>query len=152
MIDPRFIGWKCPPARVEVEKGQLKLLAESVGETNAIYTDEVAAKAAGHPALPAPPTFAFCLANLAGQPYSYLDEMGVDVARLLHGEQAFEHLAPIYAGDVITLATAIAAITQKKDGALEVVTATTDATNQHGALCVRQTTALIVRNCVADGR
>ncbi|HRE42403.1 MAG TPA: MaoC family dehydratase N-terminal domain-containing protein [Terricaulis sp.] len=146
MIDRRFIGWKSEPVVVEVEKGQLRLFAEATGETNLIYFDEEAAKAAGHPSLPAPPTFAFCLFNLAGQPYSYLRLMGVDIACLLHGEQAFEYLAPYYAGDALTLATEIADITTKKNGALDLVEARTDAINQRGQLCVKQRTVLIVRN------
>jgi acyl dehydratase len=146
MIDKKFIGWCVKPATVEVEKGQLRLFARAVGETNPIYFDEAAAMAAGHPSLPAPPTFAFCLKALAGQPYSYLREMGVDIARLLHGEQAFEHHGPIYAGDVITLATEINAIEPKKGGGLELVRVVTDAVNQDGRPCVRQHAAFIVRN------
>jgi acyl dehydratase len=146
MIDPRFIGWRAPPATVEIEKGQLRLFAKATGETTPIYFDDDAAHAAGHPALPAPPTFALCLKQLAGQPYSYLSEMGVDIARLLHGEQAFEYFEPLHAGDVITLTTEIVNVEQKKGGALDVITAATDAANQHGRLCVRQKSVLIVRN------
>jgi acyl dehydratase len=146
MIDARFIGWRAEPARVGVEKGQLRLFAKATGEPNPIYFDEDAAHAAGHPSLPAPPTFAFCLKQLAGQPYSYLREMNVDVACLLHGEQAFEYFEPIHAGDVIMLTTEIIAIETKKDGALDIVTARTEAVNQRGQVCVRQETTLVVRN------
>lgn len=145
MIDQRFIGWALAPAMVAVEKGQLLLFAKATGEANPIFTDEAAAREAGHPALPAPPTFAFCLKQLAGQPYSYLAEMGVDIGRLLHGEQRFEHFESIYAGDVITLNTTITGVQQKKGGALDVLTAQTDAVNRAGRLCVRQQTVLIVQ-------
>jgi acyl dehydratase len=146
VIDRRFVGWKSEPAIVEVEEGQLRLFAKATGERNPIFLDVEAARAAGHPALPAPPTFAFCLKNLAGQPYSYLRQMGVDVARLLHGEQAFEHFSAIYAGDAVTLTVEITDIHAKKDGALEFIVARTEAVNQHEQLCVRQKTVLIVRN------
>lgn len=145
MIDRRFIGWRAAPATIAIEKGQLRLFAKATGETNPIYFDEQSALAQGWPALPAPPTFSFCLKQLAGQPYSYLREMGVDIASLLHGEQAFEYAAPIHAGDTITLNTEIVDIEQKKDAALEVITASTQAVDQHGRLCVQQRTVLIVR-------
>jgi acyl dehydratase len=145
VIDASFIGWRADPAIVDVEKGQLRLFAQAIGETDRIYFDEAAARAAGFASLPAPPTFAFCLKNLVGQPYSYLRMMGVDVAHLLHGEQAFEHHEPICAGDTVTLTTEILDIQQKKGGALEFITARTDITNERGRLCMRQTTTLVVR-------
>lgn len=150
MIDRRFIGWRSERASVEVEKGQLKLFAKATGETNPVYFDEAAARSAGHPSLPAPPTFAFCLCNLAGQPYSYLREMDVNVARLLHGEQAFEYFLPYYAGETLTLTAEIADIQSKKQGAMEVIDVRTDAVNQNGHLCVRQRTVLIVRGETHD--
>lgn len=51
MIDRRFIGWTSERLSVAVETGQLRLFAKATGETNPIYFDEAAAKAAGHPAV-----------------------------------------------------------------------------------------------------
>ena len=65
MIDRKFIGHKLPAISVPVEGGQLAFFAKATGETNPIYFDEQAARAAGHPALPAPPTFSFTLNSLA---------------------------------------------------------------------------------------
>src|SRR3546814_6738595 len=62
MVDQSFKGFTSEPRHIDVEKGQLKFFAHATGETNPIYFDEAAACAAGHPALPAPPTFAFSLA------------------------------------------------------------------------------------------
>jgi hypothetical protein len=61
MIDPRHIGHTLPPYAVDVEKGRLKFFAKAIGQTDPVYSDEAAAKAAGHPSLPVPPTFLFCL-------------------------------------------------------------------------------------------
>jgi len=129
-----------------VDKSQLRLFAEATGETDPVYFDEEAARAAGHPTLPAPPPFVFCLKLVADQPFSYAREMGVTLAHLLHGEHGFEHFAPIYAGDVITLTTEIVGVEQKKGGALEIITALTDAVNQNGALCARQRGVFVVRH------
>src|SRR3546814_8296269 len=65
MVDQSFKGFTSEPRHIDVEKGQLKFFAHATGETNPIYFDEAAARAAGHPALPAPPTFTFRLALVA---------------------------------------------------------------------------------------
>ena len=59
MIDRKFIGMESRRrGSLDVEKGRLRLFAKATGEKNPIYFDEAAAKAAGYPALPVPPTFA----------------------------------------------------------------------------------------------
>jgi acyl dehydratase len=147
MVDRKFIGFTTPPRSVEVETGQLKFFAKATGETNPIYFDEAAARSAGHPRLPAPPTFAFTLNNLApSKGPSWLSEMGVNIGNVLHGEQSFEYHQPIYAGDVITIAGRITDIYEKKGGALNFIVMENDATNQKGELCVRQRSVTVVRN------
>ena len=61
MLDQSFIGHEFLSFTAEVEKGRLKFFAQAIGETDPIYTDEGAARAAGHPTLPAPPTFSMAL-------------------------------------------------------------------------------------------
>ena len=61
MIDKKHIGRTTKPQTVDVEKGRLRFFAKAIGETDPVYTDEAAAKAAGYKSLPAPPTFALCL-------------------------------------------------------------------------------------------
>lgn len=150
MIDRvKFIGHKMPGVSVAVEKGQLTFFAKATGETNPIYFDEDAAMAAGHPTLPAPPTFAFTLNALArakAGPGGYMPDMGINIAHVLHGEQAFDYHATIYAGDVMTVAGTITDIYDKKGGAMEFIVMTIDAVNQNGVLCVQQHNTLVVRN------
>ena len=57
MIDRQYIGHRFPVFQVEVEKGRLRFFAKAIGETDPVYFDEKAAKAAGHPGLLVPPTF-----------------------------------------------------------------------------------------------
>ncbi len=57
MLDKSYIGHVFPAFTAEVERGRLRFFAKAIGESNPIYTDEEAAKAAGYRALPAPPTF-----------------------------------------------------------------------------------------------
>ena len=64
-MDTSLIGQKSPPKSIVVEQGQLQLFAKATGTPDQIYWDVAAAKEAGHPALPAPPTFLMCLDSLA---------------------------------------------------------------------------------------
>ncbi|BCW90889.1 hypothetical protein sos41_40650 [Alphaproteobacteria bacterium SO-S41] len=144
-IDRKFIGRESEERSVEVEKGQLRLFAKATGETNPIYSDEVAARDAGYPALPAPPTFAFSLALLAPAEGGSLTEMGVNIGNVLHGEQHFDYRAPIHAGDTIRLKSRITDIYEKKGGALEFIVQETTAHNQHGTLCVAARGITVVR-------
>jgi formylglycine-generating enzyme required for sulfatase activity len=99
MVDRSHIGRHLAPHSAAVEAGRLRLFAKAIGETRPEYIDEDAARAAGHPALPAPPTYAFCLDMEVPDPYAWMDEFGIDVARVLHGSQHLHYFAPIYAGD-----------------------------------------------------
>ena len=147
MIDRAFIGVVSEPRSIEVEEGQLKFFAKATGETNPIYFDEEAAKSAGHRALPAPLTFMFCLASAAPPKRgAVFGDMGVEEARVLHGEQSFTHHQPIYAGDVITLVTETKDIYSKKGGALEFIVQDTKATNQLSVLCCEMRFTVVVRN------
>ncbi len=142
-IDRAQIGRKSPPYHVDVEKGQLAFFAKVTGADDPIYFDEVAAKDRGHRAILAPPTFAFSL--FLRSPLK-LEDLGVDVRRILHGEQHFTHYAPVYAGDRMRLVDEVTDIYDRKGGALEFVVRRTQAVNQDEVLCVEATCTVVVRN------
>jgi acyl dehydratase len=146
MIDKKHIGKKLAPAVLEIEKGRLRFFAKAIGETNPIYTDEAAAKAAGYPSLPAPPTFIFTAELDADTFMPALVEMGVNLQRILHGEQQFTYLAPICAGDTITVESTISDIYDKKNGALEFLVKDSRVTNQHGTHVADVRAIIVVRN------
>jgi len=146
MLDRSFIGFESKPRAVAVEKSQLRFFADATGETDPIYFDEAAARAAGHPALPAPPTFLFCLASLAPDGENVIARLGVDMGRVLHGEQSFTYGEPIHAGDTITLRTRISDIYDKRGGALDFIVQDTQATNQTGESVGAARTVIVVRN------
>jgi hypothetical protein len=91
MIDRTHIGRILPSHTVEVEKGRLRFFAKAIGEANPVYTNEAAACEAGYRALPAPPTFVFALEQEVPNYFAYLQDMGVDLSEILHGEQVFTH-------------------------------------------------------------
>jgi acyl dehydratase len=145
MIDRRHIGKTLAPATLEVEKGRLRFFAEAIGETNPIYTDEAAAQAAGYPSLPAPPTFIMAGELDADTIRTALVEMGVDINRILHGEQQFTFHAPVCAGDTITFASTFSDIYGRRNGGLEFIVKETTMTNQHGAKVADARSVIVVR-------
>ena len=146
MIDRRHIGHTLPPFQVEVEKGRLRFFAKATGQTDPIYTDEAAARDAGYPGLPVPPTFLFCLEMEAPNPAAIRELLGMDYRSLLHGEQGFSYHAMAYAGDTLTFRQRIEDIYDKKNGALEFVVRKTRVSNQRDELVAELRCVTVVRN------
>ena len=132
MIDRQYIGHTMPKFSATVEKGRLRFFAKAIGQTDPVYTDEAAAQAAGHPGLPVPPTFFFCLEMESPDPAAIRKLLGLDYRRVLHGEQGFTYHRMAYAGDVLTFEQRIEDIYDKKGGALEFVVRKTRVSNQRG--------------------
>ncbi|AGU52673.1 putative MaoC-like dehydratase, metal-binding domain-containing protein [Variovorax paradoxus B4] len=146
MIDRRHIGHTLPPFQAEAEKGRLRFFAKATGQTDPIYIDEAAARDAGHPGLPVPPTFLFCLEMEAPNPAAIRELLGMDYRSLLHGEQGFSYHAMAYAGDMLTFCQRIDDIYDKKNGALEFVVRKTRVSNQQGELVAELRCVTVVRN------
>ncbi|HVY85903.1 MAG TPA: MaoC family dehydratase N-terminal domain-containing protein [Caulobacterales bacterium] len=147
MLDKTKIGAETEEREIAVEAGMLRLFCQAIGETNPIYLDDSAARKAGYPAIPAPPTYASVLANLAPPKADLvLSVLGADLGRMLHGEQGFTQHKPIFVGDRIRLKQRIADIYDKKGGALEFVVLETSVTNQDDELCATMRTVAVLRN------
>lgn len=141
-----FIGHTSEPFTTEIEKGRLKFFAKAIGETDPIYFDEAAAKAAGHPTLPVPPTFLFCAQMDNPQPYSLYDKMGIRIEQVLHGEQSFTYHKPVYAGDRLTFQMTVRDVYEKKGGELGFVVRDTTVKNDNGELVAVLSGTTVVRN------
>lgn len=146
MIDKSHIGKTFPTHAVTVEASRLRFFAKAIGETNPIYTDQVAAQQAGYQTFPVPPTFLFSLEMERENALDWLDEVGMVLARVLHGEQSFVYHHPACAGDVLQFDTYISDIYDKKNGALEFVSKQTRVTNQNGQHIADLKTVLVQRN------
>lgn len=146
MIDRRHIGHVFPVHCTDVERGRLRFFAKAIGETNPIYVDDVAARNAGHRALPAPPTYAYSLLLDRADPFDIVRTLELDLGKGLHGEQSFTYHAQIYAGDTIAFQTRISDIYDKKNGALEFIVLDTEAHNQGGALVAELRQIIVMRN------
>jgi hypothetical protein len=73
-----------------------------------------------------PPTFFFSLELEPPGPFGYLTALGIDLQRMLHGEQSFTYHAVAHAGDTLTLRPRIVDVFTKKGGALEFLIKKTD--------------------------
>lgn len=146
MIDKSQIGMTFPHHTAAVEAGRLRFFAKAIGETSAIYLDEAAAQAAGFRSLPVPPTFLFSLNLDDADPFGWLNDVGLDLAKLLHGEQTFIYHRSACAGDVLRFDSRITDIYDKKNGALEFVTKETRVSNQDGEHVADLKTVIVQRN------
>ncbi len=108
MFDTSKIGQSFPPFTIEVERGKIRELAQAVGDNNPIYQSKEAAQAAGYPDVPLYPTtptqFQFWGNTQMG---AHLVSVGVEVKKILHGEEEYQYIAPISAGDILTGVTTI---------------------------------------------
>src|SRR5271165_531564 len=112
-VNRALVGREYPALRYEVGREKLREFATALGETAGVYHDEAVARAAGHPDLPAVPTFAVVLSFRAGQLVYGDPELGLDYSRVLHGEQAFSYQRPVYAGDRLVVTGRIESVDVK---------------------------------------
>lgn len=145
-IDRRWIGHALEPTEFAIERGRLRFFAKAIGETDPIYTDVSAARDAGYADLPAPPTFLFSAELDSGATFAMLEMLGVDLARILHGEQSFRYFQDVVAGDVVTVRSRISDIYDKKGGALQFVVKQSDVLNQRDEKVAALRAVIVVRN------
>jgi acyl dehydratase len=107
-LDPSFEGRTYPPVgSYEVSREKIAEFASAIGDDSALYRDPDAARATGYPDVIAPPTF-LTVINLAAINAIVADpELGLDYARMVHGDQQFTHTRPAHAGDRLELTTHI---------------------------------------------
>jgi acyl dehydratase len=145
-VDQSVIGTEFPPLTMTVDAGRLKFFAKAIGETNPVFTDPETANAAGHRDLPVPPTFLFGIELESPDPFAWLSGIGVDLRRVLHGEQSFTYHSPAVAGDVLTVTPRIGNVYSKKGGALDFIEKSSTVTRENGDLVAELKTVIVVRN------
>ncbi|MEV6985308.1 MaoC family dehydratase N-terminal domain-containing protein [Sphaerisporangium sp. NPDC051017] len=126
-----FVGRTYPASTsYEVSRVKIKEFAAAIGDHNPIYRDPEAARAAGHPDVVAPPTFPIVF-TLAGAGEALADpDLGLDFAMVVHGEQRFEYVRPIHAGDELLCESTISEI--RSLGRNELLTVTSQVTTVQG--------------------
>ena len=145
------VGRTTPPVETVIERGRLRLFAQSVGEQDPVYTDVDAARRAGFPDLLVPPTYLFGVELEGPEPTGWLDALGVDLRALLHGEQEFTYLSPVFAGDVVQARSNLVDTYEKKGGALKFLVRETEI-SRADELVARLRTTLVVRELAMTGQ
>jgi acyl dehydratase len=134
LIDRKWIGHQVGQSALNIERGRLKFFAKAIGETNPIYLDEAAARAAGYADLPAPATFLFAAEMDSGAIFALFEQLGVPLANVLHGEHGFEYVSPIVAGDTVAVTSRVKNIYDKRGGSLEFIEIESTIFNQSGEM------------------
>jgi acyl dehydratase len=129
------IGKTYPPLTYAAGREKIREYAVAVGETNPLYLDVAAARAAGHRDVVAPPMFCVVYCGPALAPALLDPELGIVFAHLVHGGQSFEWGPLVVAGDEITTTLSVKDISSR--GPLGFFTFESVSTNQDGhTVCV----------------
>lgn len=108
-IDRRHVGFTLPKFTLSIAPERLAAFAEAIGETDFASATMV------------PPTFLKVIEGEGGSSRRILDELAVDLRRVLHAEQQFEYYAPLRVGDSVTVERKVAEIYEKKGGEMEFI-------------------------------
>lgn len=149
MFDESKIGQSFAPFTYEVQRNKIHELTSAIGDNNPIYHSREAAQATGLPDVPLSPTtptmFSFWGNRRRG---ASLADVGIDVRRVLHGEEAYEYLTLIFPGDLLTGTTTLidGKTRQGSDGhAMDILTLETRYVNQHNQPVLNTRTTIVVR-------
>lgn len=145
MADPQLVGIVIDEVSFPVEEGKIREFAIAVGDPDPAYRDPEVARSAGHPAVPAPPTFVVVAGHWRDQA-AMIATLDVDIRRVVVGEASWEYHAPIYAGDRLTAQRVVESVTQRpgrRGGTMTLIAIVAEFRNQRGELCVRQRDTVI---------
>lgn len=104
-----------------VSAAKIAEFARALGDDNPSYAGETPV---------APPTFAAVVAAPAWQQLFTDPELGLALRRIVHGDQRFDHRAPLQAGDVVSAALTIDKVRVR--AGIEMITASVAITGTDG--------------------
>src|ERR687890_2735829 len=143
-LDQALVGRSYPPSAVyEVGRAKIAEFASAIGADDPVHRDVEAARAAGHPDVIAPPTFAIVVSLEAAFVVLGDPDVGLDYSRVVHGEQKFIHHRPIRAGDRLVATTTIDAA--RTVAGNDLLTARVDLATEDGEAVCTSTSMLVAR-------
>ncbi|MBN1571577.1 MAG: MaoC family dehydratase N-terminal domain-containing protein [Deltaproteobacteria bacterium] len=157
MADKSKVGMEFPEFTFEVEKGKIAEFAMAISQkegkdqVDQVYADKDAAKKEGYNDIIAPPTFQTCFVLWAGGGLMpMITALGINLGRLLHGEEEYEYFNPIHPGDVISCKSKVTDMYEKekknKPGKfMEFTVLETEMKNQKGELVIKGRSTLVER-------
>ncbi len=146
-IDTSVKGREYPPYTVTVERGRIKDFARALGDMNPFYLDDRVGAASEWGDIVAPPTFPITFRDEAADTGVFLRDLGVDISRILHGEQEFELHRPITPGETLLCRPKVVDIYEKsgKSGAMAFVVRETSVTDKANELVATLRGVTVVR-------
>src|SRR6266496_2976098 len=93
-----------------VDRGRVLQFDDAIGEDNPVFRDADAAKAAGFEDQIAPPTFATVMQIMTSGQVVLDQDLGLNYALVVHGEQEYEWSRPVKVGDKLRATPRIADI------------------------------------------
>ena len=136
-VDKSYIGKTGEPVVMHVERGKIREFAKAIKDDDPLYFDEAYATEEAGGIVP-PITFLQTVGHW-GEGGGRL-RVPFDLKRVLHGEQEYEFLAPIHAGDVLTAVSKIVDVYEKpgkRGGTMTFAVTETEYRNAKGALVAR---------------
>ena len=147
MVDQSAVGHRFTPVTAHVEPGRLRYFLDTLGETNPVYRDAAAAKAAGYAATPMPPTYLFCLEMLDNEkPFEFLTALDIDLGRCCTASRASPITRRWWSATPLTFSPRVTSVTDKKGGAMTLIVVETAVTNQDGVHVADTARTIVVRN------
>lgn len=145
-VNKDIVGKEYPPFVVTVERGRIKDFARALGDLNPFYLDDAVGRASAWGDVIAPPTFAVSFRDEAADSGALLRDLGVDISRLLHGEQEFELHGQLRPGETYLCRTKVVDVYEKtgRSGPMAFVVREMAVTDRHDEVVVtmRQTTVV----------
>jgi acyl dehydratase len=142
-VNSKAVGKRYEPVLYAVGREKIKEYARAVGETDPVYLDVGAARAAGYADVVAPPMFAVVYCAPSVGPPIFDPEIELNFAMMVHGGQEFEWGSPVVAGDEITTVASVKDISERDGRGYYVFESIS--TNQRGEQVCRGTWTNIVR-------
>jgi acyl dehydratase len=142
-VNADVIGKSYPAAVYAVGREKVREYARAVGETDALYLDVEAARAAGHADVVAPPMFVVVYAMGAVAQGMFDPDVGIDFARLVHAGQEFAWGPLVVAGDEISTTVSVKDVSERRGSGIFVFESVSE--NQRGETVCTGTWSNVVR-------
>jgi acyl dehydratase len=132
-VDPDLAGREFPPtAAYDVSRSQIAAFATAIGDTDPVHHDVDAARAAGHADVVAPVTYPIVVAFRAMRALLEDPEVGIDLRHVIHADQRFESLRPVWADDSLTARLGVESL--RSMGGSDIIATRTELTGSDGEL------------------
>ena len=141
------IGHVWPAFELVVERGSAIAFARGLDETEPVYLDSAAARAAGFREILTLPTYPIAMSTeRVDLIYDMFKRLDIDPAKILHANQRFVHHQPICVGDRLTASKRITGIAERKGGALTFIDTVIEYRNAQGEAVCEDHCTLVARN------